>query len=301
MATPTLYIVSDGKAGHLSQAQGLAEAIQRKMRARIMTIDAEGKREAPQPEKDAGLIIAAGRTTHTMAYAMRKYLGLPVVALMNPGWVGRQRFDLSIIPKHDGVKPSPTVITTEGSINRITPATDASSDRGLILVGGPSKHHGWDEAAFDQQLKTLIQKQPDVIWTATSSRRTPESTDKLLQTLANEHVERFAYTPADQTPTGWVGEQLDRSGVCWVSEDSVSMVYESLTAGARVGLLQVPRKGALGRVVRGVESLIERGWVVPFDRWDQGTPLPDDRPALGEADRVASLIIERWLKAQTPA
>lgn len=301
MATPTLYIVSDGKAGHLSQSQGLAEAIQRVMRARVMTVDAEGKRVAPQPEKDAGLVIAAGRTTHPMAYAMRKYLGLPAVALMNPGWIGRQRFDLSIIPKHDGVKPSPTVITTEGALNRITPATNASPDRGLILVGGPSKHYAWDDQAFEQQITTLIQKQPTVTWTVTSSRRTAASTDKLLQAKANEHGERFVYTPADQTPTGWVAEQLDRCGVCWVSEDSVSMVYESLTAGARVGLIQVPRKGSLGRVVRGVESLIERGWVMPFRLWDQGTPLPEDRPALAEADRVASLIIERWLKAQTPA
>ena len=301
MATPTLYIVSDGKAGHLSQSQGLAEAIQRVMRARVMTVDAEGKRVAPQPEKDAGLIIAAGRTTHTMAYAMRKYLGLPAVALMNPGWVGRQRFDLSILPKHDGVKSSPTVITTEGALNRITPATNASLDRGLILVGGPSKHHVWDDRGIEHQLKTVIQKQPNVAWVATSSRRTPESTHKLLQATAEAHSERLVYTPADQTPTGWVAEQLDRCGVCWVSEDSVSMVYESLTAGARVGLFHVPRKGSLGRVVRGVESLIDRGWVVPFSAWDQGTPLPEDRPALAEADRVASLIIERWLKAAMPA
>lgn len=300
MAIPTLYIVSDRKPGHVAQSQGLAEAIQRVMTVRVMTVDAEGKRVAPQPEKDAGLIIAAGHTTHAMAYSLRRYLGLPAVVMMNPGWIGRQRFDLSIIPKHDMVRPSPNVIVTEGALNRMTPAQNASPHRGLIMVGGPSKHHRWDEASLEQQLKAVIEKQSDITWTVTSSRRTPTSTDALLGSLAHTYGDRFVYTPAEQTPEGWVAEQLDRCGVCWVSEDSVSMVYEALTAGAQVGLIQVPRKGSLGRVVRGIDSLIERGWVVPFDAWDQGKALAMDRPALAEADRVASLIIERCLKSIKP-
>jgi len=198
------------------------------------------------------------------------------------------------------VRPSPNVIVTEGALNRMTPAKNATPDRGLIMIGGPSKHHGWDDDQLERQLTALIAKQQDVTWTVTSSRRTPASTDALLKSLAQSHGQRFVYTPADQTPDGWVAEQLDRCGVCWVSEDSVSMVYESLTAGAQVGLIAVPRKGSLGRVVRGIDSLIERGWVVPFDAWDQGTELATDRPALVEADRVASLIIERCLKTAKP-
>lgn len=301
MAIPTLYIVSDGKPGHLAQSRGLAQAIMRQTPARMMMIDADGKRAAPQPEQEAGLILAAGRGTHGMAMSLRRYLGLPVVALMNPGWINRQRFDLSIIPKHDGVKPSGSVIVTEGAINGITPATNASPREGLLLVGGPSKHHGWDDSRFEQQLETITSRNPDIRWTATGSRRTLASTDQILQEHAAEHRERFAYTPATQTPDGWVAEQLQRCGTCWVSEDSVSMVYEALTAGAKVGLLQVPRKGHTGRVVSGLNSLIDRGWVVAFDAWDQGTPLPEDYPPLAEADRVASLIIERWLKAAMPA
>lgn len=301
MQTPTLYIVSDGKPGHLAQSQGLAEAIERATPVRMTTIDADDEAEAALPGNGGGLVIAAGHRTHAKAYALRRLMRLPVIVLMNPGWIGRQRFDLCIIPKHDAVRPSPRVINTEGALNRITPARNPSPDRGLIMVGGPSKHHDWDDTKLKQQLDALIAKQQHVQWTATGSRRTPSSTDALLNGLSQAHGERFDYTPADQTPSGWVGEQLDRCGVCWVSEDSVSMVYESLTAGAEVGLMDVPRKGSAGRVVRGVDSLIERGWVVSFDAWDRGASLPTDRPRLAEADRVASLIIERWLKPTTPA
>lgn len=297
-----IYIVSDGKPGHLAQSRGLAEAIRRQIPARVMEIDAEGDRAAPQPHKDAGLILAAGRGSHALALSLRKYLSLPTVVLMNPGWIGRQRFDLSVIPRHDGVSASNHVLVTEGALNSLTPATESSPNEGLLLVGGPSKHHDWDDSVFEQQLEVILSRNPEMRWTATSSRRTLESTDRILQQHVAGQGERFAYTPATQTPDGWVAEQLSRCGVCWVSEDSVSMVYEALTAGARVGLLSVPkRQGKPGRVVRGVASLVDRGWVVTFDQWQQGGALPVDRPELAEADRVASYIIGRWLKSGTNA
>lgn len=296
MATPTLYIVSDLKPGHLAQSRGLAEAIKRQTNVRVMEVEADGKRSAPQPEKDAGLILAAGRETHSMALSLRKYLGVPAIAIMNPGWLGRQRFDLSVIPKHDGVSPSSTVLVTEGALNAMTPATDASPTQGLILVGGPSKHHAWDDDLFKKQLEAITSRDPEMRWTATGSRRTPASTDQILKERAATHGDRFIYNPASETPEGWVAEQLQRCGVCWVSEDSVSMIYETMTAGARVGLLSVPRRsGRLGRVARGVQSLIDRGWVGTFEQWEQGGALPTDRPVLAEADRVATHIIERWL------
>ena len=231
-----------------------------------------------------------------MALSLRKYLGVPAIALMNPGWIGRQSFDLSIIPKHDGVRPSASVIVTEGALNEMTPATNASPDEGLVLVGGPSKHHRWDDMAIKNQLTAILERDPQSRCTATSSRRSTTGTDGTLQALAKQYGDRFGYTPASSTPRGWVAEQLQRCGVCWASEDSVSMVYESLTAGARVGLLPVPRHaGRPGRVVRGIGSLVERGWVETFKQWQEGTPLPSDRPKLAEADRVAALMIKRWV------
>lgn len=297
MATLTLYIVSDGKAGHLAQSRGLAQAIQRQRPARIMEIQAEGKRIAPQPEKDAGLILAAGRGTHSMALSLRKYLGVPAIALMDPGWLGRQRFDLAIIPKHDGIKPTKTVVVTEGALNSIVPATDAASDQGLLLIGGPSKHYQWDADAIGKQVQTILAKDDSIRWTATDSRRTPQATSAQIKAIAERSAGQLTYTPATQTPEGWVAEQLGRCGVCWVTEDSVSMVYEALTAGARVGLLPVPRKGRPGRVARGVQSLVDRGWVTSYEQWCDGQTLTNDRQPLAEADRVARIVLQRWIPA----
>ena len=301
MSEPALYILSDGKPGHLAQTRGLAAAIGRQVPVQVTELAADRASSYDAlPIPGGGLILAAGRRTYAPALRLRNRLGLPAVALMNPGWLMRGRFNLCVIPRHDGVRESARVLVTEGALNGIVRSELASQSEGLILIGGPSKHHGWDEATMREQLQAVVERSPDVRWTVTGSRRTPEATDRLLGQLAERWGERFVYTPAAQTPRGWVAEQLQRCGVCWVSEDSVSMVYESLTAGARVGLLTVPQRSSEpGRVVRGVHALVERGWVVTHGAWLEGKPLPEDLPPLQEAQRVACIIIERWLKAAT--
>ncbi|MFN3165688.1 MAG: mitochondrial fission ELM1 family protein [Phycisphaeraceae bacterium] len=293
---PTIYIVSDGKPGHLAQSRGLADAIARRVDINTVEINLTNpSKDADRASARDGLVLSAGRRTYTHALGFARDRALPAIALMNPGWLKRKRFGLCVIPRHDGVAESRNVVVTEGALNGITPATNSAPNQALLLIGGPSKHHRWEDESMLAQLHTLLSRDPDVRWTATGSRRTPDATDKLLRRLADEHGGRFLYTPASETPRGWVAEQLSRCGVCWVSEDSVSMVYEALTAGARVGLLEVPRRpGKPGRVVRGVESLAERGWVTPFHDWRAGQALSGDRPALAEADRVADVILQRW-------
>lgn len=295
MSRATIYIVSDGKPGHLNQCRGLASAMDRIAPSRVIELPATAKHTSPEPQRETGLILAAGRGTHARAYSLKKHLGLPAVALMDPGWLRRRRFDLCVIPRHDGVTESSSVIVTEGVLNAITPAQNALSTEALLLIGGPSRHYDWEDESVLTQLRALLAREPGMNWTVSGSRRTPASTDKMLRGLASEYGGRFTYTPASQTPPGWVGEQLQRCGVCWVSEDSVSMVYEALTAGARVGLLDVPQRSSKpGRVGRGVLSLVDRGWVAEFDDWRDGGQLPAGRPPLAEADRVAGLLIERW-------
>jgi len=299
MGKLVIHIVSDHKPGHLSQSRGLADAIARRVEVAVVEHDAPltpGKFNS-DPDRQ-GLILAAGRKASKDAIRLKQQLRMPAIVLMNPGWWLRRQFDLCVIPKHDGITQAGNVIVTEGALNSMQRSTSASLDQRLILIGGPSKHHDWSADGIHEQLQSLLERTPDLVWTATDSRRTPQRTSDNLQALAERSGGRLTYVPASHTPRGWVGEQLTRCGVCWVTEDSVSMIYEAMTAGDRVGLLQVPKKpGKVGRVTRGVMSLIERGWVGTFERWVGGAELPDDRPPLAEADRVASLIIERWLKA----
>ena len=89
---------------------------------------------------------------------------------------------------------------------------------------------------------------------------------------------------------------LQECGVVWVSEDSVSMVYEALTAGAFTGLLEVPAGKSKSRVNTPVRHLLEQQRVVYFTERKQLFKSSHNNK-LAEADRCADHIINYLLNA----
>lgn len=77
------------------------------------------------------------------------------------------------------------------------------------------------------------------------------------------------------------------------------MIYESLGSGARVGLLPAPVRRH-GRVTRGIDRLVEDGWLTRFDDWNPAEPLPAPPRVLREADRCAELVLRRHCPEFTP-
>jgi mitochondrial fission protein ELM1 len=196
-------------------------------------------------------------------------------------------FDLCIAPEHDfpaGCQ-RPNVILTRGALNRVTPAGGRKSGK-LILIGGPSKTHGWDGDAL---LKMLAPATDRGGWELTDSRRTPEDF------LARVHEKLPGITAFShrETPVHWVPDKLRDAKEVWVTEDSVSMIYEALTSGADVGLLPVPRRSGHSRILRGIETLVDEGYLTPFDRWLQTQRIAPAPETLREADRCAELVLQR--------
>ena len=140
------------------------------------------------------------------------------------------------------------------------------------------------------QLDAILVATPAVRWTLTTSRRTPADTEPALLALRERGVD---VRPVRDTPPGWAMEQVARSAQAWVTEDSVSMVYESLTAGAATGLLAVPRLGET-RITAGVANLQREGFVTPFADWQRTGRLSTPPERLAEAERVAEAVLARF-------
>ncbi len=283
----TICCVTDGKPGHKSQLEGLLQALSRLLEVRVKWIGPEGslfERVGRCPNRP-DLILAAGHKTHLAAVLMKWSAGSPLVVLMKPS-LPLFLFDICVIPEHDRPPPFSSVIASKGVLNAVMPSAALKDDKGLILVGGPSKHHGWDNGEIVQQLTALKQRHPAIQWTLTTSRRTPEDFVAAIADLADDH---FVITPFEQTDKAWLQQQWQQSRTVWVTEDSVSMVYESLATGAQVGLLTVPRIKA-SRVSAGVDQLLADGWVGSYADLQQGRALPEGG-RLQEADRVAKLVL----------
>lgn len=294
----TVWIVSDGKPGHVNQSQGLADALARSTSARIHTLPALPawrawlalllKRVPDTPLPLPDLIVGAGHATHPSLLAMKRACGGRTVVLMKPS-LPRRWFDLCILPRHDGIAADANTLVTEGALNRIRPAGARDLRHGLLLIGGTSPHFEWDSDAIQVQIKGILARTPETHWTLTTSRRTPADFQAQLTPFPNLSV-----IPHTATPSDWLPEQFARSATVWVAPDSASMVFEALTAGADVGVFDLPANPK-SRVARAIAQLADARRITRFVSWcAHGTLHPNTQP-LAEADRCATWILE-WLK-----
>ncbi|MDP1926487.1 MAG: ELM1/GtrOC1 family putative glycosyltransferase, partial [Thiobacillus sp.] len=132
MPALNVWVISDGKPGHVNQSLGLAEALARATPARIHHLTAlpvwrawlillfkiSPDQTLPAPD----LIIGAGHATHLTLLVARRARGGRAVVLMKPS-LPRRWFDLCILPQHDGVAADAHTLVTEGALNRICPSS----------------------------------------------------------------------------------------------------------------------------------------------------------------------------------
>ena len=301
MSPLVIWRFVDGKAGHDNQSRGLVEAL-----IRLRPVETVALNPLPvsgalavlllgQPPADwqslptPDLLVGAGHRTHLSLLAARRARGGKAVVLMRPS-LPLGLFDLCVIPEHDSPPIRSNVLVTRGALNRIQPSPTLESDRGLLLIGGPSEHFGWNDADLHRQIAAVLAATPGIRWTLTTSRRTPAA---FLTGLTPEFDGTLTVVPVAATGPDWLPAQLARAGQAWVTADSVSMVYEALTAGAAVGVLDVPRQHS-SRVSRGLENLIAEGWITPFADWRQKPRLYRSPGPFNEAERCAHWIVGRW-------
>ncbi|WP_078084533.1 ELM1/GtrOC1 family putative glycosyltransferase [Microbulbifer mangrovi] len=202
--------------------------------------------EAPQ------LLIGAGHHCHLPMLSARRRFGGRAVVLMRPS-LPLHWFDFALIPEHDRPVPLPNVLVTRGALT--LPMADANpvAGRGLILLGGPSKHFAWDNGSLGRDIEALATT--PVRWTLADSRRTPEFA---LEQLARPG---FSVCSWSECEPGWLETQIATCEQIWVTRDSISMVFEALQGRAQVGILDLPSRRPRNKVRAAVQRLIDEGVV----------------------------------------
>lgn len=293
-----IWRFTDGRRGHDAQSRGLAQAIGRIERVDCHDLAVPGfarslaqflrLRPAPgQDRPDPDLLIGAGHATHLPLLAARRRRGGRAIVLMSPS-VPPAWFDFCLIPEHDDPPPGGNIIATRGPLNCIVAAPAHASDQGLILIGGPSPHYLWRQDELLGQIETILAG-PIRDWCIADSPRTPLAARAALRALSGNGVRFVAH---EETGTDWLPAQLARAATVWVSPDSLSMIYEALSAGAGVGVLDLPVRRH-GRVSRAVELLAANAEITTYRQWRSGSRLTPPAQPLREADRCAELLLQR--------
>ena len=278
-----IWIISDGKPGHVNQSLGLVEAlVELKPNLTFKTFPLSSIKTLLFAKERPKLIVSAGRATHLSNWILSIRFRVKNIVLMRPSLPYRF-FNLALVPEHDSPPAQGGVVRTKGAINRMKPSNKQPGSR-LVLLGGPSKHVVWDDQWVLEQLDKLLEA-ADLLNVATS-RRTPQG---LVQLLKSKKGIRLI--EPDSVEKDWLPNTLATTEQVIVSSDSVSMVYEALTAGCTVSLIRL-ESTPNSRTQQGIDSLVEQGLV--GKRADQipANPVPSFR----EATRCAEIILERtWL------
>ena len=292
----SIFIVSDGKPGHQNQTIGLAEALI-KVRAETSYTLLEplsflscllillGLKNLPYSDQpnSSDIILGAGHRTHWTLLTLKLKSKAFTAVLMKPS-LPMSCFDLCIIPEHDNVPPSQRVFLTKGAINRVQPSNHLNPDKGLILIGGESKHYQWDSESIIAQLSEYLTS-TSKSWTLTTSRRTP---DGFLSALAETNLP-IEVIPFEQTNADWLPKQLQSNQEVWVSPDSVSMIYEALSCGATVKIFEL-EKSKPNRINQSIDQLLSQKLVSLVSNSETETA---QKEPLQEADRTAKYIVDQ--------
>lgn len=211
------------------------------------------------------LFISAGSTAAPYCLALARATGNKSAVIMTPSILGTRPFDFAIIPEHDAHDVnSHNILTTLGAPNHIyTPDLhkigevffahkDLTHGKVVaVLVGGSDANYKispeWavnvlGPLRYIEGIKILL----------TTSRRTGEAVDDEIERLfTGTSSLEYMLLMSKNSALNSITAMLGMASHVLVTEDSVSMVSEAVTAGFKVGLIRVPRvtghvKGMLG-------------------------------------------------------
>jgi len=282
-----IWVLTDGKPGHINQSLGLAEALIR-LRSnftlrQLPVTSGLGLLAEDEPPR---LIISAGRRTHLWSWLCKMRYGSKSVVLMRPS-LPLCLFDLAFVPEHDvvGSRASTRFFQTRGALNRMRPGEKVPQSA-LILVGGPSKHVAWDSISVRGKIQRIFEENNDIQLRIVTSRRTPPDFIKTLKAMSG--IELILPEMVD---ANWLPGALSETQRVWVTNDSVSMVFEALTAGCVVSLIGL-ESTLNSRTQRGMQMLLESGTVDYSTAFNSALKVSP----LAEAERCAQIILEKeWL------
>lgn len=277
------------------------------------------------------VVIATGTLTAAASLAIAGELGARTLHILSPSFVPFRLFDAVVLPQHDlnrmaqgNVLTLPIALGPVGGKN-VEDSLDemkrrqgvnevAQSNYVAVLIGGDSAHYVMGEAKLVAGVEKLAElaRQRSLRILLTTSRRTPETIEQRLQSLANADADLFAFCVWGRTDKfNPIPAYLELAKAVVVTEESVSMVSEAVLAGHKPLIIPLERRDRSRKFPRFYAFLKERRLVrkLPLDgSWDEAwdtalSTLRQSRTELAESIGLPQVIAElrKLLKLESAA
>jgi mitochondrial fission protein ELM1 len=313
---PTIWVLTDGKAGDEVQCLGVAERLGvvpeiRRVAPRapfvwLMPRGPIDPREGPEREGSPirppfpDIVIASGRRAVAYLRAVKKASnGRSFTAILKDPRTGTGAADFIWVAEHDRLRGRNVLVTTT-SPHRLAPERLAQarahppaaiaalpSPRAAVIVGGDSRHHRFrpeDTARFAGLLDLLATS--GVALMGSRSRRTSAALDAAVAEVFARHK-------------GWwwdgTGENpyialLANADAIVTTADSTNMIGEATATG--VPILVFEPHGGHGKLAKFLEALKRQGAVHHFEGHLAGARYEP----LDSTAEIAEAVRQGWLR-----
>tara|TARA_B100000767_G_scaffold156125_1_gene146802 strand:- start:4957 stop:5823 length:867 start_codon:yes stop_codon:yes gene_type:complete len=281
-----IWRLVDGKVGHEKQSLALVNNIKSHTKCKVYNVDVHKLQNPiisiifksynlPKGIDNPDIAIGAGHKTHLYLLAIKRCLNAKIVVIMKPS-LPHMLFDLCIIPKHDCIKSSANIITTQNSLVSFNSNLNKKENIGLILIGGPSKHYFWDSKLVLEEISKISKKSKFRRLLLSTSRRTPFDFVDELNKLNISNIKVYEHL---KIKSDWLNKHINKVKNIWVTNDSYSMITEALSSGADVDIidLKVKQNSKLSKEIKKIKNNIKR-----------------KIPVQNEAEIVAKFIKKIW-------
>ena len=282
----TIWRLLDGKTGHEKQSLALVKNLKNQANCKIYNINIQDLQNPflalilKKYNLNKGLIrpdiaIGAGHKTHFHLLAIKRYFGAKVVVIMKPS-LPLKLFDLCVIPKHDEVKSGTNVFITNTPLVNFNLNMKKKENIALFLIGGPSRHFHWDSKIILEQIENISKKFKFKKLLLTTSRRTPTEFIDEFKRLKIKNIQLYEHT---KIINNWLDKNIIKVKNIWVTNDSYSMLMESIASGAYTDILElkIKKKSKLSKEINLVKKKIRNKITIQ-----------------NEAERVAKFIKKIW-------
>jgi mitochondrial fission protein ELM1 len=281
-----VWVLSDGKIGHVNQSLGVAEALnispklielKEKPYAKILgringSWAVENDFSAPWPD----MVIATGTLPAFVSGWIKTQNPETITLQMMTPPCRKGLYDIIASPLHDGLQRRDNVINTIGSPNRITKerleeakekwSGDFSKLKEplAVIIGGSNKYFTFDEQKaenFVMEVVSFAQKNGFHSLLVTASRRTGEKQIEAIQRVFQESgLDIYFWDGEGDNP--YFG-YLAWAKAAVVTADSIAMVSESCTAGLPVCVYGIEHIKS-SKFARFFKALLSQKMIHPF-------------------------------------
>jgi len=271
--------IKDGKKGHEKQVQALLEELSRTIDIKIYeenyhisslkrffdifhhsTSYVFKKYDSCKilksyNQNDVHLVVGAGSNIHIRILLLKKALkdiynkDIIAISVLTPSFF-KNEFDFICAPKHDEIKLSnyKNIVFFEGSIAKVS-TQEPDDDIGLIGLGGTNKHFVFNEDDLIKQIEYILSLYPNKDWYLFSSRRTTELMISKINILSNSYSNLI-------TTHQSFDEIIRRASIKFITQDSMNMVYESLSTKGQTFVFNMKYKNE-NKITKQIKELLE--------------------------------------------